>query len=528
MNIFKTCAILLGVITLSMISFISLFIAFNLPGLDAKITIIAMGIGYTIGLIYFALPLTRLLWNNANQDTNDGRVNLYRVLFLAVSAMLVYVFVSITVIDYYQAITIFDEVIIALATTWVLTILFLLLLCVGAQRLSAAALQKSTALVAVILAGIPVMASIEYINSPEPNRQLDYTVDVFKGGEDGYKTYRIPSLLVVPKGSTLANGRTLKSDLMLAIAEARRDAALDTGVIDLVLKTSIDQGQTWSPQQRICRHESEGKIGKCGNPTPVFDSVTGKIHLAHNLSGLKEGGPQSKILHTAVIIVSGDGGETWGERKLIAENNLIFGPGHGIQKQLLPHAQRLLIPGYIHRKNATSNDNRALVIYSDDNGESWQSSSLLDTGDETEIAELQDGRLYLATRQHAKMGMAPKPNGRLWSVSSDGGTNWQKAQKDLSLKTPVCQSSVLRLDDKGGLLFANPAHEKTRVNMTINYSKNNGDNWSKQTQIYSGPSGYSNLGKLSNNKVAVIYENGTISYSEKISLSVVKDKILIN
>ena len=56
---------------------------------------------------------------------------------------------------------------------------------------------------------------------------------IFVSGEEGYHTYRIPSLLVTPKGT------------LLAFCEGRKNGRSDTGDIDLVLKRSTDGGKTW-------------------------------------------------------------------------------------------------------------------------------------------------------------------------------------------------------------------------------------------------------------------------------------------
>lgn len=518
MNLFKTGAIVLSIAVLSTIIFTGLFIGYNLSGISEKTIIILIGSVYSIILIYLSRRIIPKLWVQEKIINHSKHQNLSRLLFSISALILVWVFISITVTDYYQPITIYDEVILALAVSWISAILLFLLVASSIAYLGPYLLSQLIYFALLIVMGIPLVASLEWINSPSPSQNVDYTVDVFIGGEDGYKTYRIPSLLVIPKESKLANNQTLSSDLIIAIAEARRDAALDTGVIDLVLKTSLDGGHTWSPQQVICQYQIKGERGKCGNPTPVYDQQTGKIHLAHNLSGKDR-------KHTAVIITSMDGGKHWSERSIISKDDLIFGPGHGIQKQLKPFPNRLLIPGYLHRK--PDGKNLAIVIYSDDQGISWKRSEPLNTGDESEVAELENGSLYLTTRQHAAMGMAPKPNGRWWSLSDDGGTTWSQAEKDVRLKTPVCQSSVLRMNDNGGLAFSNPFNEKSRVNMSIQYSPDNGNNWTNTTQVYMGPSGYSDLGKLSNNKTAVIYENGSMSYSEKISISILQDRVLI-
>jgi hypothetical protein len=60
-------------------------------------------------------------------------------------------------------------------------------------------------------------------------------VPVFTSGADGYKGYRIPSVIRAANGD------------LLAFAEARKNGLGDAGDIDLVLKRSTDGGLSWSP-----------------------------------------------------------------------------------------------------------------------------------------------------------------------------------------------------------------------------------------------------------------------------------------
>ena len=86
-------------------------------------------------------------------------------------------------------------------------------------------------------------------------------VDVFVSGTEGYFAYRIPAIETAPDGS------------LLAFAEARKYTLDDPGYgkqdIDLVLRRSTDQGQTWSPMQVI---EDPGELWSAANPTTVVDA----------------------------------------------------------------------------------------------------------------------------------------------------------------------------------------------------------------------------------------------------------------
>ena len=134
------------------------------------------------------------------------------------------------------------------------------------------------------------------------------------------------------------------------------------------------------------------------------------------------------------------------------------------------------------------------------------------------MAELTDGSLYLATRHRAPISRAPEPNGRQFSISPDGGLSWTAKQVDTSLPTPVCQASVIAATD-GSLLFSNPAHHRSRVRMTLRRSPDGGATWDKGVLVYPGPSGYSVLGQGSDGSVYLLYENGDMAYSDRISLA---------
>src|SRR5436190_23365283 len=88
-------------------------------------------------------------------------------------------------------------------------------------------------------------------------------VDVYRTGEGGYASYRIPALITTPKGT------------LLAFCEGRRNSASDTGDIDLLLRRSLDQGKTWEPVQTIADFDDN----TVGNPAPVVERKTGAILL---------------------------------------------------------------------------------------------------------------------------------------------------------------------------------------------------------------------------------------------------------
>ena len=88
---------------------------------------------------------------------------------------------------------------------------------------------------------------------------------VFKAGQDGYHTYRIPAIVRAKNGD------------LLAFAEGRKNGPGDHGDIDIVLKRSSDNGKSWGPMQLV-QDEWADPTAKVwiGNPTPVVDLLDPK------------------------------------------------------------------------------------------------------------------------------------------------------------------------------------------------------------------------------------------------------------
>ena len=64
---------------------------------------------------------------------------------------------------------------------------------------------------------------------------------------------------------------------------------------------------------------------------------------------------------------------------------------------------------------------------------------------------------------------------------------------------------------KNVLLFTNPAHLSSRVNMTLSISRNNGDSWNEKVTIFEQHAAYSDLAELKNGKIFVLFEAGVES-----------------
>jgi sialidase-1 len=326
--------------------------------------------------------------------------------------------------------------------------------------------------------------------------------DVYVKGQDGYHTYRIPSVIAAADGS------------LLAFCEGRKSGGGDSGDIDMLLKRSTDGGRHWSAQQIVW---NDGP-NTCGNPCPVVDRPSGKVWLllTHNLGQDRE--PQiierkSRGTRTVWVSSSADNGHSWSAPVEITDSTkasdwtwYATGPGAGIQLTRGPHAGRLVVP--CDHIEAGTKHYYSHVIFSDDHGRSWQRGGSTPNHEvnECEVVELSDGRLLLNMRNYDRGQRT-----RQIAYSSDGGATWHDQRHDAALVEPICQASIRRIawpeGNKPGLIvFSNPASEVKRMNLTIRASLDEGETWPIARQLYARSSAYSCLVALPDGQIGCLYE----------------------
>lgn len=338
-----------------------------------------------------------------------------------------------------------------------------------------------------------------------------------------HNNYRIPSIIVTKKNT------------LLAFSEGREKG--DTGDIDILLKRSLDNGNTWE-EQIVVWDES---VNTCGNPCPVIDQRTGRIILfmTWNLGSDHEADiirKKSENTRLPYMTYSDDDGLTWSKPRRLsgtAKNQswgwYATGPGVGIQLESEKYKDRLLIPcnnSYDDPDNISRDGYGygAHVLLSDDGGENWRMSEIITPEvNESQIAELNDGVLIMNMRSYHDK------NSRAVSYSYDGGETWSDVQHDPQLVEPICQGSLIQYGKymgKSMYLFSNPSVPHSRTHMTIKASFDECQSWSNSKLIFQGPSGYSCLTKLPNGNVGVFFEAGEKSPYEKMVFLTFKPDIL--
>jgi sialidase-1 len=339
-------------------------------------------------------------------------------------------------------------------------------------------------------------------------------VVVFSAGEAGYHTLRIPVLVRTESGA------------LVAFAEGRRHSARDHGEIDLVAKRSVDGGRTWGPLV-VLEHEAEDEQGgvTLGNPCAVVDRLNpdhpGRIWLLFTRNNRR-----------VFVKSSDDGGVSWSPRREITASVkdpawgwYATGPVHAIQLERGEHAGRLVFPcDHCPREKRGWG---AHTVISDDHGKTWKIGAVdthpaKETGEvvhpnENVCVELIDGRVYFNARNQAP-GDAPT---RLVTESVDGGATYERPfVADARFVTPVVQSSLARVAamDQGAevnqLVWVGPGARKSRRDLTVRCSKDEGQSWSPGRVVAPGPAGYSDVVALTDDRVGILFETGKKLYDE--------------
>lgn len=352
------------------------------------------------------------------------------------------------------------------------------------------------------------------VKLPPDDKEKETFNYLFKDGMGGYEVHRIPAIVKTGEGT------------LLAFAEARKKRSNgDSGDIDLVVRRSEDGGETWSNLIMIW----DDAANTCGNPVPIVDEETGRIHLLATWNhGEDKWGDLTKgtgkDTRRPFYIFSDDDGKSWSAPEEITGavkkphwDWYGTGPVHGIQIQNGSHKGRLVAPCYFTVRQGDTRKDYSHVIYSDDNGATWipGDSTAVGPVGECTVAELSEGRLMLNMRTSASFT-------RKISVSNDGGHTWSQPETDYNLVDPKCQGSLLSvLDGNQPVLFFANAASAERNNMTIKMSIDEGETWTKSYAVHSGPSAYSDIVMIDEEHIAILFEGGINRPYEGLSFEIV-------
>ncbi len=356
-------------------------------------------------------------------------------------------------------------------------------------------------------------------------------VPVFESGKDGYKSFRIPAVIKLPNHD------------LLAFCEGRVNSSSDFGNIDIVMKRSSDNGNTWSSIIVLANYDSL----QAGNPAPVVDITNpkfpqGKIYLFYNTGNNFESEVTKGFgVREVWYISSTDNGLTWSKGVNITTQthrpnqpkvNPLYNfkedwrsyantPGHALQITKGLYKGRIFVPAN-HSMGAPKNhfeEYYAHAFYSDDHGKTFKLTESVNVAgsNESTAAEISNNGIMLNARNQQG-----DIKSRILAISHNGGVHWDTTYFDKQLPDPVCEGSILNIGFKNNkhlLAFCNAADTKNRNNLTLRISYDEGMTWKKNIVIdnaidpkmMSNNSAYSDIVLMNNNNIGILYEKDDYS-----------------
>jgi sialidase-1 len=271
----------------------------------------------------------------------------------------------------------------------------------------------------------------------DPGERFDDRILFDGDGDPRYVTFRIPGVVVTPRG------------VVLAYCEAREGYG-DWADIDVLMQRSSDAGESWEARAVL----AENDRGTVNNPVMIAENDSEKVHLLYNVDYAR-----------AWYRRSSDAGLHWSEPREItaafeelrprhAWRVIAFGPGHGLELS----NGRLLVPVWISPGGGADGHHpqQVATVFSDDGGDTWRAGELVTAPDgpshgEPVAVELSDGRVLVNMRnEDFRLGTAL----RAVSTSPDGISRWTRPELDRALPDPISFGSLHRIDSRT-ILFAN-------------------------------------------------------------------------
>lgn len=188
---------------------------------------------------------------------------------------------------------------------------------------------------------------------------------------------------------------------------------------------------------------------------------------------------------------------------------------------------RLLMPVALHQTPGGEWANKAVLYcyFSDDNGQTWQSSfQVPDTTDivtqEPGLIEMSDGDVMMYIRTNGGF--------QLLSYSSDKGQTWGHVETS-NIPSPLSPATIEKVPGTGDWLLvwnnndgSNPEIKDKRTPLTMAISRDEGKTWEKIKNIHDDPDGwycYIAIHFLENNDVLLGYCAGSQSQNTHLSVT---------
>lgn len=358
-----------------------------------------------------------------------------------------------------------------------------------------------------------VQAALEIVETKLYSGTPPTYYTVFSAKDGLYDNYRIPSAVALPSGR------------ILTVIEAR-SSGHDQAENDLVARYSDDKGRSWSDVIVIDQQGEASLNNPCMAYIPetkqvmvIYQNFPPKMTEGNALEGKKEG----SIVRT-FITFSDDEGVSWSsprditsEVKFDEAGSYCSGPGGAIVVKSGKSAGRIVAPFNVNGGTEWYN----YLVYSDDCGKSWKISNTVSGygTNESQVVELEDGRLMVNARSHRFVGEDGKESPEGWNpwnfnrvtrnraqiyvTMSGDDFEWSDTEVREDEPDPTCQGSVIRVSGLGDgresrILISNAANQRTgnaplrlyastppaRINGEVKLSYDETKSWEYRKRIY--------------------------------------------
>ena len=347
---------------------------------------------------------------------------------------------------------------------------------------------------------LSLLASVSFSQPSVPKSEPPPPVgmSLFKPGDTGSKNFRIPSLVCTTQGT------------LVALADRRSNGGGDLPAdIDLAVRRSTDNGQTWSPIKVVV---DLPKPNGASDSAMLVDRVTGRVWAAFTV-GYNAGIAQAQrglTGRTAVshLIYSDDDALTWSAPVSIgaqvkdpAFKWMGFGPGAGSS---MPDGT-LSFSCYANKDGTP--DLFSFAIVSEDRGKTWRRTEPYTAFTcESQMVALSDDRWLACARDRKGRGT------RMTAFSSDRGKTWSPMAQEPQLPCPRCQAGLIRITHpmarKGLLIYTGPEAKATGRNRgMVRISDDDAKTWKFNTLVVPGSFAYSTPALLRDGRLGLIYEH---------------------
>lgn len=330
---------------------------------------------------------------------------------------------------------------------------------------------------------------------------------LWKNGDDGIRSYRIPALCTAPNG-----------DLIVA-CDARKNNAGDLNVfqpINITFRRSSDGGKTWTKPENSWTWTWNDKEKWSGSdPSFIVDEKAKKIFLFYNVWKWEDTKTWDNNVYRFYVQESSDNGKSWSKPRDIS-NDIAF-PEWPFGKARNKGGFIFLTSGSgIQTKDGTLlhtivhvGDGNAL-FGSDDHGKTWKAfGKPVKKGDECKVVELKDGSWMINSRWGG--------GGRQIHVSKDRGMTWT-SYYDNNLTDPQCNAQIMRYG-RGVLLFSN-CKSRGRNNLYLRASVDEGKTWTDGICVEKGGAAYSDMTPVGKDKIGLVYEGAGYSTINFVTIPV--------